>query len=613
TSHTQTITVEDTEAPTFNESLPTDVTVSCSEVPAAVTLTATDNCDTDVVVNYSENITGQDDACGSSYVIVRSWEVSDCSGNSTSHTQTITVEDTEAPTFNESLPTDVTVSCSEVPAAVTLTATDNCDTDVEANYSENITGQDDACGSSYVIVRSWEVSDCSGNSTSHTQTITVEDTEGPTFNESLPTDVTVSCSEVPAAVTLTATDNCDIDVEVNYSENITGQDDACGSSYVIVRSWEVSDCSGNSTSHTQTITIEDTEAPVFNESLPTDVTVSCSEVPAVVTLTATDNCDTNVVVNYSENITGQDDACGSSYVIVRSWEVSDCSGNSTSHTQTITVEDTEAPVFNESLPTDVTVSCSEVPVAVTLTATDNCDTDVVVNYSENISGQDDACGSSYVIVRSWEVSDCSGNSTSHTQTITVEDTEAPTFNESLPTDVTVSCSEVPVAVTLTATDNCDTDVVVNYSENISGQDDACGSSYVIVRSWEVSDCSGNSTSHTQTITVEDTEAPTFNESLPTDVTVSCSEVPTAVTLTATDNCDTDVMVNYSENISGQDDACGSSYVIVRSWEVSDCSGNSTSHTQTITVEDTEAPVFNESLPTDVTVSCSEVPAAVTLT
>ncbi|MFD0992002.1 gliding motility-associated C-terminal domain-containing protein, partial [Tenacibaculum geojense] len=500
---------------------------------------------------------------------------------STSHTQTITVEDTVAPVFNESLPTNVTVSCSEVPTAVTLTATDNCDTDVEVNYSENITGQDDACGSSYVIVRSWEVSDCSGNSTSHTQTITVEDTVAPVFNESLPIDVTVSCSEVPAAVTLTATDNCDTDVVVNYSENISGQDDACGSSYVIVRSWEVSDCSGNSTSHTQTITVEDTEAPVFNESLPTDVTVSCSEVPAAVTLTATDNCDIDVVVNYSENISGQDDACGSSYVIVRSWEVSDCSGNSTSHTQTITVEDTEAPVFNESLPTDVTVSCSEVPAAVTLTATDNCDTDVVVNYSENISGQDDACGSSYVIVRSWEVSDCSGNSTSHTQTITVEDTEAPVFNESLPTDVTVSCSEVPVAVTLTATDNCDTDVVVNYSENITGQDDACGSSYVIVRSWEVSDCSGNSTSHTQTITVEDTEAPELVTELQ-DISVTCDEIPEVPELEFTDNCSDTIIVDSFEE-TNTFDSSSNDYEIIREWIVSDTCGNSAIFSQIIYV------------------------------
>ena len=50
------------------------------------------------------------------------WSVSDCAGNETTHTQVITVEDTAAPTFNETLPVDVTVSCDAVPSAETLTA-----------------------------------------------------------------------------------------------------------------------------------------------------------------------------------------------------------------------------------------------------------------------------------------------------------------------------------------------------------------------------------------------------------------------------------------------------------------------------------------------------------
>ena len=40
--------------------------------------------------------------------------VIDCAGNETTHTQIITVEDTAAPTFNEALPADATVSCDNV-------------------------------------------------------------------------------------------------------------------------------------------------------------------------------------------------------------------------------------------------------------------------------------------------------------------------------------------------------------------------------------------------------------------------------------------------------------------------------------------------------------------
>ena len=56
-----------------------------------------------------------------SITITRTWTVSDCAGNSTSHVQVVTVEDNTAPTFVETLPdTTITVECDNVPAADTL-------------------------------------------------------------------------------------------------------------------------------------------------------------------------------------------------------------------------------------------------------------------------------------------------------------------------------------------------------------------------------------------------------------------------------------------------------------------------------------------------------------
>ncbi len=605
--------VKDTKAPTFNEALPADATVSCDDVPAAVTLTASDNCDASVTVDFSEVITGDEDECPSEYTVTRTWTVADCAGNSTSHTQVLTVEDTKAPTFNEALPADATVSCDDVPAAVTLTASDNCDASVTVDFSEVITGDEDECPSEYTVTRTWTVADCAGNSTSHTQVLTVEDTKAPTFNEALPADATVSCDDVPAAVTLTASDNCDASVTVDFSEVITGDEDECPSEYTVTRTWTVADCAGNSTSHTQVLTVEDTKAPTFNEALPADATVSCDDVPAAVTLTASDNCDASVTVDFSEVITGDEDECPSEYTVTRTWTVADCAGNSTSHTQVLTVEDTKAPTFNEALPADATVSCDDVPAAVTLTASDNCDASVTVDFSEVITGDEDECPSEYTVTRTWTVADCAGNSTSHTQVLTVEDTKAPTFNETLPADATVSCDDVPAAVTLTASDNCDASVTVDFSEVITGDEDECPSEYTVTRTWTVADCAGNSTSHTQVLTVEDTKAPTFNEALPADATVSCDDVPAAVTLTASDNCDASVTVDFSEVITGDEDECPSEYTVTRTWTVADCAGNSTSHTQVLTVEDTKAPTFNEALPADATVSCDDVPAAVTLT
>ncbi|WP_047790567.1 gliding motility-associated C-terminal domain-containing protein, partial [Tenacibaculum mesophilum] len=620
TTHIQVITVEDTTAPEFVETLPAaEITVSCDNIPVMETLTATDNCDASVAVIPSEVTSGDDDACGSEYLITRKWTISDCSGNTTTHIQVITVEDTVAPEFVETLPAaEITVSCDNIPVMETLTATDNCDASVTVIPSEVTSGDDDACGSEYLITRKWTVSDCSGNTTTHIQVITVEDTVAPEFVETLPAaEITVSCDNIPVMETLTATDNCDASVAVIPSEVTSGDDDACGSEYLITRKWTVSDCSGNTTTHIQVITVEDTVAPEFVETLPAaEITVSCDNIPVMETLTATDNCDASVAVIPSEVTSGDDDACGSEYLITRKWTVSDCSGNTTTHIQVITVEDTVAPEFVETLPAaEITVSCDNIPVMETLTATDNCDASVTVIPSEVTSGDDDACGSEYLITRKWTVSDCSGNTTTHIQVITVEDTVAPEFVETLPAaEITVSCDNIPVMETLTATDNCDASVAVIPSEVTSGDDDACGSEYLITRKWTVSDCSGNTTTHIQVITVEDTVAPEFVETLPAaEITVSCDNIPVMETLTATDNCDASVTVNYSEEFSGQDDACASEYTVTRTWTVEDCAGNTTSHTQVVTVEDTVAPEFVETLPTDTTVSCDAIPAAVVLT
>ncbi|NBL66130.1 hypothetical protein GV828_13095, partial [Flavobacterium sp. NST-5] len=60
------------------------------------------------------------------------------------------------------------------------------------------------------------------------------------------------------------------------------------------------------------------------------------------------------------------------------------------------------------------------------------------------------CAGNYSLSRTWTATDLCGNSVSHTQIVTVEDNSAPTFNETLPIDLTVSCDAVPVAATLSA-------------------------------------------------------------------------------------------------------------------------------------------------------------------
>ncbi|MEZ4856150.1 MAG: hypothetical protein R2812_06725 [Gelidibacter sp.] len=208
------------------------------------------------------------------------------------------------------------------------------------------------------------------------------------------------------------------------------------------------------------------------------------------------------MITVTFNETRNDGSCPSNYTLVRTWTATDACGLTTEHSQTITVQDTTAPTFNEALPADLTVECDAVPTAETLTATDNCG-DATVTFNE--TRNDGSCPSNYTLVRTWTATDACGLTTEHSQTITVQDTTAPTFNEALPTDLTVECDAVPTAETLTATDNCG-DATVTFNE--TRNDGSCPSNYTLVRNLTATDACGLTTEHSQTITVQDTTAPT---------------------------------------------------------------------------------------------------------
>ncbi len=487
-------------------------------------------------------------------------------------TATVNIIDNDG---NEGYPTDITIeACDVIPAAEVITVISTCATTVD--FVEAISGQNDGCTVEYTITRTWTFTDCVGNIRDHIQVITIEDTQAPVFVEVLPIDTTVSCDNVPSAAILTASDSCDTNVAVVFNEQITDTD-SCGSNYTITRTWSASDCAGNPVSHTQVITVEDTTAPTFVETLPTDSTVSCDNVPVAATLTAADNCDTNITVLFDEQITDTD-SCGSNYTITRTWSASDCAGNPVSHTQVITVEDTTAPTFVEVLPTDSTVSCDNVPVAAILTAADNCDTNITVLLNEQITDTD-SCGSNYTITRTWSMSDCAGNPTTHTQVITVEDITAPTFVESLPQSAIVSCNMIPEAVTLTAIDNCDADVTLNFEETFTN-DSNCATGYTVTRVWTATDCAGNPTSHTQVLTVEPT-GPITASPYDEEITIICGdEIPAIPALEFMGGCG-NYQVEFNEETSSTNDT--DDYMIVRTWDVTDSCGNTASFEQIIFV------------------------------
>ena len=72
----------------------------------------------------------------------------------------------------------------------------------------------------------------------------------------------------------------------------------------------------------------------------------------------------------------------------------------------------------------------------------------------------------YTITRTFTATDACGNSTSASQTITVEDTTAPEL--SIPADYTVECSDELILDDATATDNCGEVTIEVSSEETAG-------------------------------------------------------------------------------------------------------------------------------------------------
>ena len=150
--------------------------------------------------------------------MTRTYTATDACGNVTAGTQVITVQDTTAPMFTF-VPANVTIECSDTVPADMATAMDNC-SEVTVTSADEVDATD--CDSEYTIVRTFTATDVCGNASTAVQVITVEDTTAPELSD-LPADIVLDCEdEVPAAPILIAFDACDGDVEVTFEETLSG-------------------------------------------------------------------------------------------------------------------------------------------------------------------------------------------------------------------------------------------------------------------------------------------------------------------------------------------------------------------------------------------------------
>jgi hypothetical protein len=487
----QVINVQDIVAP--NMTCPENVTVQCtaSTLPANTgSATATDNCST-FAITHTDIVSGG--GCPQEGMIIRTWKATDACGNFNTCNQIIVIDDGLAPTLT--CPANVTILCtaSTLPANTgTASATDNCST-FAITSTDVVTPL--GCPQEKLITRTWKATDACGNFSTCNQLITIDDNLAPGI--ACPPNVTIECtaSTLPADIgSATATDNCSTYTITNTDVISIG---ACPQEKTIIRTWRATDACGNSSTCNQTIIIHDSVAPSI--TCPSNVTIACtaSTLPANTgSATATDACSTYSITSTDVVINGD---CPQEKTITRTWRATDACGNSSTCNQTITIDDSAAPVL--TCPANVTIECtaSTLPANTgTGTATDNCSTFSITSTDVISNG---SCPQGSLITRTWKATDACGNSSTCNQSITIVDTTPPDLG--CPDDVTVQCTESTLPEetgNATSTDNCDPSPTITHNDvTISGP---TPHGYSIHRTWTATDHCSNLTTCLQTITVE---------------------------------------------------------------------------------------------------------------
>ena len=164
------------------------------------------------------------------------------------------------------------------------------------------------------MTRTFTAADDCGNETTAVQVITIEDTTDPVLT--IPADYTAECDAELVYENATATDNCTVfDMEIEpYDLDTLIAEDACPGTLVIKRYFAVMDECNNTDSLVQTITVEDTTAPMITNAggLMNGETIEvCCEsleggvtIPEAITLSYADNCDPGATLVYEETCVG---------------------------------------------------------------------------------------------------------------------------------------------------------------------------------------------------------------------------------------------------------------------------------------------------------------------
>ena len=555
TSDTTSVTVKDTTAPVL--SVPENKTVEANAVRSNVNIgnaSATDHflagISNNAPADYPMNVTNI------------TWTAKDTSNNSTSKVQRITVVDTTKPVLtipaNKSFEATAALSSVSIGSA---SATDIFPVTVSSNAPTKF-----PIGTTTVT---WTAKDTNNNSISANQLVKLIDSTAPIITA--PANVTAEATGIETPVSLGNASTSDT-VGVKTIKNDAPSTFPIGNSIV---TWTATDTAGNSSYATQTVTVKDTTAPII--STPINVSVEASTKLSVVPFESPSATDVVGVVSLSSNAPTTFPV-GTTTI---TWTAKDAAGNTSTATQTVTVEDTTAPIITAPAAVTAEATAPQTTVNISMaTATD------MVGI-ESITSDAPATFPVGVTTVTWTATDKAGNSSTATQVVTVEDTTTPTI--SAPVNVVTEATAPNSVVTYIAPTADDAVGVTSFTHNAP----ATFPVGVTAITWTAKDAAGNTTTTTQTITVEDTTTPTI--SAPINVVTEATAPNSVVSYIAPTADDAVGITSFTHNAP----ATFPVGVTTITWTAKDAASNTTTATQTITVEDTTTPVISAPVNVDV--------------
>jgi uncharacterized repeat protein (TIGR01451 family)/gliding motility-associated-like protein len=582
------ITVVDTEAPVISN-CPSAITqnvtgLACDAVVNWTPPTAADNCILQSLT--SSHNPGDVFPVGVTTVI---YTAVDAAGNTSTCSFPVTITDTQLPIIS-GCPANIIVSndpgvCGAVVSWIPPTASDNC----AGGLTFTSTHNPGALFPIGITTVTYTATDAGGNTVTCSFTVTVNDTQAPiTLN--CPTNINVNntfntCGAIVNWVPPTFTDNCSGPVTV-VASHFPGATFPVG---ITVVTYTATDANGNVTVCSFNINVTDTQAPLI-VGCPANINTTaqpgvCGASVVWTIPTILDNCPNSTLV--SSHNSGSVFPVGTTVV---TYTATDISGNVVTCSFTVTVTDTQVPVI-AGCPANVVIpaansSCNETATWIAPTASDNC---AIQSFtSTHNPGDTFPIGTTTV---TYTAVDLNGNSSTCSFTVTITDNVLPVIT-GCPINITVNsapaiCGAIVNWTPPTITDNCSAGLVITSTHN-PGDIFPVGTTVV---TYTATDGSGNSVNCSFNVTIIDSIAPVVNN-CPSNITVNntfntCGAVVSWTPPTFTDNCNGAVNVMAS-HFPGTIFPIGSTVV---TYTATDAAGNTSVCFFTVTVTDTQVPVF----------------------